>query len=266
MTADTTYQPKVHRRQGGDEFVVASGGSLDIESGGSFKIAGTAVSASAAELNYCDITTLGTWAASKALTLDANGVAVYGTTAAPITSSTASKKMFDIRTANSATSGGSYGFYVAHKVTGIGGSGAAIRGYGFAYAGGAVPTVYGVEATAELHNTASCTVSGEAAGLRAVCSLQQATGGVGSFYGVISEFNCAAAGAATGATDAAFFKAATTGTTANGPVNLITISDAIASSDTTKLITNVSDHAATHAIGINTASGRMWLLATNSWA
>lgn len=48
---DTTYQPKVYRKQGGDEFIVASGGVLDIESGGSFKIAGTAVAATATELN-----------------------------------------------------------------------------------------------------------------------------------------------------------------------------------------------------------------------
>lgn len=31
---DTTYQPKVYRKQGGDEMVVASGGKLTIESGG----------------------------------------------------------------------------------------------------------------------------------------------------------------------------------------------------------------------------------------
>ena len=49
--ADTTYQPKVYRTDGGDKFVVASGGTIDIESGGYFKIAGTAVTASAAELN-----------------------------------------------------------------------------------------------------------------------------------------------------------------------------------------------------------------------
>lgn len=32
---DTTYQPKVYRKQGGDEMVVASGGAVTIESGGS---------------------------------------------------------------------------------------------------------------------------------------------------------------------------------------------------------------------------------------
>lgn len=54
-----TYQPKVYREQGGARQVVASGGSLDVESGGeldiesgaSLKLAGTAVSATAAEIN-----------------------------------------------------------------------------------------------------------------------------------------------------------------------------------------------------------------------
>lgn len=31
---DDTYQPKVYRRQGGDEMVVASGGAIEVESGG----------------------------------------------------------------------------------------------------------------------------------------------------------------------------------------------------------------------------------------
>lgn len=51
---------KVYREQGGARMVVGSGGSLDvasggeldIESGGAFKIAGTAVSGSAGELNH----------------------------------------------------------------------------------------------------------------------------------------------------------------------------------------------------------------------
>lgn len=39
--ADPTYQPKTYRRQGGDEFVVASGGTLTVESGGTINNAGT---------------------------------------------------------------------------------------------------------------------------------------------------------------------------------------------------------------------------------
>lgn len=39
--ADATYQPKVYRKQGGDELIVASGGEIDIESGGTLAIAGS---------------------------------------------------------------------------------------------------------------------------------------------------------------------------------------------------------------------------------
>jgi hypothetical protein len=57
-----TYDAAFHIEPGGDRAVVASGGSLDVESGGeidvesggSLKIAGTAVSSTAAELNALD--------------------------------------------------------------------------------------------------------------------------------------------------------------------------------------------------------------------
>jgi len=54
-----SYQSKVYRKQGGEELIVASGGKvavesggeIDVESGGALKIAGTEMTASAAELN-----------------------------------------------------------------------------------------------------------------------------------------------------------------------------------------------------------------------
>ena len=73
--ADATYQPKTYRKDGGDEHVIASGGQLtvesggeievesggvlDIESGGALKLAGTAVTSTAAELNTVDGLTRG---------------------------------------------------------------------------------------------------------------------------------------------------------------------------------------------------------------
>ena len=39
--ADDSYQPKTYRRQGGDEFVVASGGTITVESGGAVANTGT---------------------------------------------------------------------------------------------------------------------------------------------------------------------------------------------------------------------------------
>ena len=68
-----------YTEQGGA--VTKIGGTLDVISGGLFKIAGTTVSSSAAELNYLDITTLGTGAASKALVLDASGDYTFPATA-----------------------------------------------------------------------------------------------------------------------------------------------------------------------------------------
>lgn len=49
--SDNTIQSKVYHKQGGNEFIVADGGSIDIETGGAFKIGGTAVTATAAEIN-----------------------------------------------------------------------------------------------------------------------------------------------------------------------------------------------------------------------
>lgn len=62
--ADPTYQPKVYRKQGGDELVVADDGLITVESGGKIMIgaveltiAGAAIgdiTATAAELNKLD--------------------------------------------------------------------------------------------------------------------------------------------------------------------------------------------------------------------
>lgn len=49
--ADATYQPLVYRKQGGSELVVASGGSIDIESGGALKVAGVDITSSITDTN-----------------------------------------------------------------------------------------------------------------------------------------------------------------------------------------------------------------------
>lgn len=54
--ADATYEPKVYREQGGDTFVVASGGEINVESGGTITDDGTQASAIA------DISVTGTYA------------------------------------------------------------------------------------------------------------------------------------------------------------------------------------------------------------
>ena len=50
MAADTTYLPKIQHRDGGDLLAVASGGSIDIETGGAFKVAGVDIAATLAAL------------------------------------------------------------------------------------------------------------------------------------------------------------------------------------------------------------------------
>jgi hypothetical protein len=101
LAADATYGPKIYKKSGGDELIVASGGAIDVESGGSFKLAGTAVTASAAELNalastglsaaelaFLNGVTAGTATASKALVLDSSkGISTI--TSATITTLTA---------------------------------------------------------------------------------------------------------------------------------------------------------------------------------
>jgi hypothetical protein len=66
------YATKVRMTDSGNTLVVASGGTIDIESGGAFELAGTAVTASAAELNLIDGSTAGTAVASKAAVLGAS--------------------------------------------------------------------------------------------------------------------------------------------------------------------------------------------------
>ena len=73
--ADATYTPKVYRKQGGDELVVASGGKINIESGGIIEANGVdlidelaALSGlDATELGYLDGVTAGTVLAGKAV-------------------------------------------------------------------------------------------------------------------------------------------------------------------------------------------------------
>jgi hypothetical protein len=53
--ADTTYQPKVYRKQGGEELIVADGGLIDVEAGGSLKFAGVAIAANAPQVNISSV-------------------------------------------------------------------------------------------------------------------------------------------------------------------------------------------------------------------
>lgn len=85
--ADATYQPKVYKTSGGDKQVVASGGELDIESGGALKLAGTQVTATADEINNaCDVSVNSqSITAAGAIELDAKYVSIAGGTGFAVT-------------------------------------------------------------------------------------------------------------------------------------------------------------------------------------
>jgi len=70
--ADASYQPKVYIKQDGNELVIASGGSIDIESGGSFEIAGTQVTATASEINELDLSEVGAVSKIKKINMTAS--------------------------------------------------------------------------------------------------------------------------------------------------------------------------------------------------
>lgn len=97
-----SYNPKTYRKDGGDTQVIASGGKIevesggivDIESGGAFKIAGTQVTASAAELNTVDVTA-GAITASKALVLSASRALTFSSSS---TSGSTSVEPFSVTT------------------------------------------------------------------------------------------------------------------------------------------------------------------------
>jgi hypothetical protein len=92
--ADGSYQPKTYRKQGGDEFVIASGGVATVESGGAIAIETggdithngvslideiAALSGlDSGELGVLNAVTAGTVAASKVLVADANKAIRFG--------------------------------------------------------------------------------------------------------------------------------------------------------------------------------------------
>ena len=65
---DSTYQPRVYKKQGGNELVVASGGAITVESGGSLTVAGVTVDATTLALN--GLTASATELNQYSLTLD----------------------------------------------------------------------------------------------------------------------------------------------------------------------------------------------------
>lgn len=81
LGATYALQRGIYRTGGGQEMVaptgtaiqIQSGAEIDIEAGGSLKIAGTAIASTAAELNLLNTSTVGTIVASKVIVADSGG-------------------------------------------------------------------------------------------------------------------------------------------------------------------------------------------------
>jgi hypothetical protein len=67
-----SYTTKIYKKSGGDEQIIASGGIIDIESGGAFKLAGTEVTATATEINMASDISVNTELVSSAKTISAS--------------------------------------------------------------------------------------------------------------------------------------------------------------------------------------------------
>lgn len=197
---DTSYQTKTYHQRDGDRYVIASGGSLDvesggeidIESGGAFKIAGVAMTATAAELNaiaggglsaaelgVLDGALSAQIVASKAVIADAAGkinlmrlgsgaasasglLLGVGTTAAPATTSTADGKFVEMRCKTSATSGDNRLMYMRYELAAAGG-GECLRA--FTKLAAAVVTARGAHISLDLDDSPAGSVSGLGVGL-----------------------------------------------------------------------------------------------------
>ena len=186
------YTTKVYKTSNGDKLVVASGGIVDVESGGSLKLAGTAITSTAAEINVLDGVVAGTVTASKALAVgaakelatlgavdigglvklsakagaaSANGLLLgVGTTADPSLNATADKHFVELRMKHTATSGDNRGIYTRTEFAGVGGGGDGFRSNTVVSAVGA-GTVQGIHGSVE--NEATAKITGLGVGVRA---------------------------------------------------------------------------------------------------
>lgn len=117
--ADATYSTKVYRKQGADELIIASGGDLEVESGGTITLGG--------DLNLSGEARLNLSSATVAAANTDGGVIKAGTSASRVTEDTANMKFMSFYFDNGATSGDNRGMYLRLYLTGAGGGGEAAR-------------------------------------------------------------------------------------------------------------------------------------------
>lgn len=215
------------------------------------------------EIAVIDDVTAGTGLASKAMVLSSGGKWTYGTTGTPINSTTAGSEFFAWRTSCSATSGSSYACRFQHKITGAAGSGAAVRGYSFAY-GVSATYLYGGEFTAEVHASTDSDIAtaGTLAGVRAVASLALDTTG----YTYAGLFNIIMASGKTASTTKSAFLCFYNMGTGTGTINLFNIAATVGSDPATSLVAAHADHATDTYIRILVNDTAYWLCAVSEHA
>jgi hypothetical protein len=215
------------------------------------------------EIAVIDDVTAGTGLASKAMVLSSGGKWTYGTTSTPISSTTAGSEFFAWRTACSATSGSSYAARFQHKITGAAGSGAAIRGYSFAY-GVSATYMYGGEFTAEVHASSSSDIAsaGTMAGVRGVATLALDT--TGYTYAGLFNFDVAT-GKTASATKSAFIHCQNLGL-GTGTTALFSITTTVANDTPTALVSTHANHATDTLVRILINDTAYWLCAVSEHA
>jgi hypothetical protein len=212
------------------------------------------LTATATELNYCDVTTLGVVQASKAVTADANskiGLARLGsaaasasgllmgvgTSAAPAASSTADAKFVEIRAKNTATSGDNRLGYFRFDIGGAGGSGECLRAFTDLTA--AAASAHGAHFSLQCDATGY--VTGQGVGCRNQLYVQGIVPANGTYYGAQAEMYFDENATIAAATKHAVLsvQAAGNATAAATCVNAIAF-DGTSAADTTKMISTVS--------------------------
>jgi len=229
--------------------------------------AATTITATGAELNYCDVATLGQVEASKAVTADANkkislglvgtGAAAsasgllmgVGTDADPVTTATPDAKFVELRAETTAPTGDNRLAYMAYQIGGAAG-GECLRARTVLNA--ETNTAHGAHVSLEAGATGYVTGSG--VGLRQqLYVFDEAVHANGTYFAGQSEIYCLGnSSSLAGVTKHAIhsFQVAGGNAAAQGTIVNCWAVDGVSAADTTKMITSSALTAITGAIGV----------------
>ena len=185
--------------------VVEAGGALNIETSGAVQLNGTEITNKLYFLNYVTPTGGHTVVATGAASANALLIG-RGTSADPVTTSTAGKVFLEFRTETTATSGDSRCLYIRHALNGAGVSGEAIRAFSKITAVAA--TARGAHISLDLDTENSKGITGLGAGVDAQILVGNGAAPAGGTYAAVNaEIYSAGASSDMGAvTDLSFFR------------------------------------------------------------